>query len=109
LRAVRRLLACLLLALSLGAAGPAAYAHALTHLGAPPASQQHDDEGDEHETGHACELCAAFGGVGALGAPPAPSTVAVASAEAPAAHPGHRLIPCEALARFASRAPPASR
>jgi hypothetical protein len=106
---VRRFLAYLFLAASLAAAGPAAYAHSLTHLGEPPASQQQPDEGDEHESSHACDLCAAFSGIGALGGPPAPSTVAVASTEAPAAHPGHRLIPCEALARFASRAPPVSR
>ena len=57
---------------------------------------------------HPCELCAAFTGVGALGtAPPLPAIV-LGSTAAPTAQPHHRLIPCEALARFASRAPPLS-
>jgi hypothetical protein len=105
---VRRLLAHLLLALALASAGPAAYAHGLTHLGEPLVAQHQADDGDEHESGHACELCAAFSGAGALGTGPALPSIAVASANAPAAQPRDRLIPCEALERFASRAPPVS-
>jgi hypothetical protein len=105
---VRRLLAYLVLALALAGAGPAAYAHSLTHLGeAPPSNHQLD--GDDHESGHACELCAAFSGAGALGTAPALPAIALASADAPTAQSHHRLIPCEALARFASRAPPVFR
>jgi hypothetical protein len=105
---VRRLLARLLLALSLAGAGPAAYAHSLTHLGeARDAHQQHD--GDESKNAHPCEVCAAFTGVGALGTAPALPAIVLGSTAAPTAQPHHRLIPCEALARFASRAPPVSR
>jgi hypothetical protein len=104
---VRRLLAYLVLALALAGAGPAAYAHSLSHLGEAPHSE-HQLDGDEHESGHACELCAAFSGVGALGTAPALPAVALSSAAAPTKQPHHRLIPCEALARFASRAPPVS-
>lgn len=103
---MRRLLAYLFLALSLAAAGPAAYSHSLAHLGEPPDSQQHADDGERHTPGHACDLCAAFSSVGALGGAPAPLAVVAVSADAPAAHPQDRPIPCEALARFASRAPP---
>ncbi len=102
---VRRLLANLLLALSLTGAGPAAYAHSLTHLGeARDAPEQHD--GDKTQNVHPCELCAAFAGAGALGTAPELPAIALACADAPTAQPRHRLIPCEALERFASRAPP---
>lgn len=103
---MRRRLAHFLLALALASAGPAAYAHWLTHLGESPASQHHADDGDEHEAGHPCELCAAFSGAGALGTAPALQSNAIASADSPSAQPPNRLIPCEALGRFASRAPP---
>jgi hypothetical protein len=105
---VRRLLAHLLLALALASAGPAAYAHWLTHLGESPAGQHGADDGDEHEGGHACELCAAFSGVGALGTAPALPSITPDAERALVALPGDRLTPCEALARFASRAPPFS-
>jgi len=101
----RRLLANLLLALSLAGAGPAAYAHSLTHLGeARDAHQQHD--GDKTQNAHPCELCAAFAGTGALGTAPEFPAIVLARADVRTAQPRHRLIPCEALERFASRAPP---
>ena len=101
---VRRLLANLLLALSLAGAGPAAYAHSLTHLG--EARDPHQRDGDKTQNAHPCELCAAFAGTGALGTAPELPAIALACAEVPPAQPRHRLIPCEALERFASRAPP---
>jgi hypothetical protein len=104
---VRRLFAYLVLAFALAGAGPAAYAHSLTHLGEAPSSN-HQLDGDDHESGHVCELCAAFSGAGALGTAPALPAIALASVDAPTARPHHRLILCEALARFASRAPPLS-
>jgi hypothetical protein len=106
---VRRRLAYILLALALASAGPAAYAHWLSHLGASSAIQHHADDGDEHEAGHACELCAAFSGAGALGTAPAQHSITLDAEHALAALPDDRLTPCEALARFASRAPPFSR
>ena len=100
---VRRLLANLLLALSLAGAGPAAYAHSLTHLGeARDAHQQRD----KTQNAHPCELCAAFAGTGALGTAPELPAIVLARADVRTAQPRHRLIPCEALERFASRAPP---
>lgn len=102
---MRRLFAYLVLALALAGAGPAAYAHSLTHLGEAPLSH-HQPDGDEHESGHACELCAAFSGVGLLGTAPKLPAIPLASADAPTAQRHHHLIPCEALARFACRAPP---
>ena len=102
---MRRFLANLLLALSLAGAGPAAYAHSLTHLGAARDAHQQQG-GDKTQNAHPCELCAAFAGAGALGTAPEMSAIALACAGAPTAQPHHRLIPCEALERFASRAPP---
>lgn len=106
---MRRLLARLLLALALAWAGPAAYAHALTHLGAPPASHHHATDGDEQDGGNACELCAAFAGASALGTAPVVTTLVREPALVATPHSPDRLIPCEALARFATHAPPVSR
>lgn len=108
---MRRLLAHWLLALALALAGPGAYAHALEHLGETQHEHSHDGCADGHSDdapGHACELCAAFSATGALGT--APSLLPLADSGAcdrPTVSTG-RLTPCEALGRFASRAPPRS-
>jgi hypothetical protein len=102
---VRRLLANLLLAFSLAGAGPAAYAHSLTHLGEARDTPRQQD-GDKTQNVHPCQLCAAFAGAGALGTAPELPAIALACAGAPTAQTHPRLIPCEALERFASRAPP---
>lgn len=107
----RRLLAYCLLSFALALAAPGAYAHALGHLG--DGHHQHHDsgcaDGDSHDaSGHACELCAAFSAAGAVGAPPSACLAGSATAGRAARAIG-RAAPCEALGRFASRAPPRAR
>lgn len=109
---MRRLLAYWLLSLALALAGPGAYAHALEHLGEARHEHSHDGCADGHSDdapGHACELCAAFSATGALGAVPPLLALAVSGAGEPPNVSTGRLTPCEALGRFASRAPPRSR
>lgn len=122
---MRQLLARLCLAVALALAGPGAYAHALTHVGealedlhhqhhgdAGPGHHDHhhdDDAGDGHQERYGCALDAAFAGSDALGARAEVAVQPPAAAAAPSFQRASRTLPCEALARFASRAPPLSR
>jgi hypothetical protein len=108
---VRRLLARLGLAAALALVGPGAYAHAVTHVGEALAGhlQHHDDAGDGHQERYGCALDAAFAGADALGASAGISILPGAAASLQAFPRLGRTLPCEALARFVSRAPPVSR
>lgn len=105
-----RRLARLGLAAAIALAAPGAYAHALTHVGeALEGLHHHDGEGDAHQERYGCALDAAFAGSDALGVFPVLPIPPGAAASARAFPPASRTVPCEALARFASRAPPVSR
>jgi hypothetical protein len=105
---MRRLIARLLLALSLAGLAPAAYAHALAHIAAGlGAKTSVADHSDSHGSGHACETCAAFSAADAGGAAPQPIDLPRAQADGLSLpHSSSRLVRPEALTRFASRAPP---
>jgi hypothetical protein len=107
---MRRRLARLLLAIAVALAGPGAYAHALIHVGeALEGLHQHEDAGDEQRERYGCALDAAFAGADALGSRFDQPVLPVAGNLAPAQRRADRAPPCEALARFATRAPPVSR
>lgn len=107
---MRRLLARFCLAVALALAGPGAHAHALTHVGeALEGHHHHDDAGDGHQERYGCALDAAFAGSDALGAGIVLAILPGAAVAAPPLPRSSRALPCEALARFASRAPPLSR
>lgn len=107
---MRRLLARLCLAAAVAVAAPGAYAHALTHVGeALEGLHHHDGEDDAHQERYGCALDAAFAGLDALGARAVLALLPGAAVAAPAFPHASRTLPCEALARFASRAPPFSR
>lgn len=107
---MRRLLARLCLAVALALAGPGAYAHALTHVGEALAGHhRHDGAGDGQQERYGCALDAAFAGADALGASAGISILPAAAPSLQAFPRLSRTLPCEALARFASRAPPVSR
>jgi hypothetical protein len=107
---VRRLLARLGLALAIALAAPGAYAHALTHVGEALARHHHKDAaGDGQQERYGCVLDAAFAGADALGARIVLAILPGAAGSAPAFLRSGRPLPCEALARFAGRAPPVSR
>jgi hypothetical protein len=107
---MRRLLGHLCLAAALALAAPGAYAHALIHVGEALAGlHQHEDAGDEHQEHYGCALDAAFAGADALGSRIALSILPSAGVSAPAFSRSDRVLPCEALERFASRGPPVSR
>ena len=106
---MRRLLAHVCLALALALAAPGAYAHALTHVGEALAGlDRHDDAGDEQPKPHGCALDAAFAGADALGSRVLPPILPSTGAVAPVLQLSDRVLPCEALERFASRGPPVS-
>lgn len=108
---MRQLLARLCLAGAIALAAPGAYAHALTHVGEALEGlhHHHDGEGDAHQERYGCALDAAFAGSDALSAGASISSSPSAPASAPVLPPASRTVPCEALERFASRAPPFSR
>lgn len=107
---MRRLLGRLFLAAAIALAAPGAHAHALTHVGeALEGLHHHDGTGDAHQERYGCALDAAFAGSDALGASATISNLPCATAFAPGSPQDSRTVPCEALARFASRAPPLSR
>lgn len=105
---MRRLIARLLLALTLAGLAPAAYAHALAHIAAGlGAKTTVADHSDSHGSGHACETCAAFSAADAGGAAPQPIDPAQARADGVSLPPSATgFLRSEALTRFASRAPP---
>jgi hypothetical protein len=107
---MRRLLAHVLLAIALALAAPGAYAHALIHVGEALAGlDRHDDAGGEHPEHYGCALDAAYAGADALGSDVPPPIRLSAGAAAPVFPLSDRVLPCEALERFASRGPPVSR
>jgi hypothetical protein len=104
---VRRFFARFCLAAALALAAPGAYAHALTHIGDTFEGQRHhDDAGDEHQASYGCALDAAFAGADALGSCTVAPILPVVVVPAPEFLQASRFLPCEALERFASRAPP---
>ncbi len=107
---MRRLLGRLFLAAAIALAAPGAYAHALIHVGeALEGLHHHESEGDAHQERYGCALDAAFAGSDALGARAVLALLPGAAIAAPDFPPVSRTLPCEALARYASRAPPLSR
>jgi hypothetical protein len=97
------------LALAVGLLAPGGYVHALAHLdrlddGLAKSQQDGGDAGVQ--TGHACELCAAYAAAdGGATAPIAPPLV-VLTGDPSVAKPAEPSLPSLALTRFASRAPP---
>lgn len=97
----------LLLAFAVAGLAPLAHSHALTHLTGAEHGPSHPDEHDEGPSpGHPCETCLAHSAADLGPLPPSlPDLERGAAGWAYLYRPG-RQVPSEALARFASRAPP---
>jgi hypothetical protein len=102
-----RFAASYLLAAAVALLAPGAYVHVLTHLDEQLAhSHEKPDDATTHPQ-YECELCGAYAGSASGAAGTVQTPVFIATPDAETLAPVEPLLPSLALARFASRAPPA--